>query len=149
MALINAPIYNPHRPCRHRSRHLRNSGNLRSAASFRKDRIFVHARRRILSRVSRRNRAYPGRRCRQRAGGARYVAAHAKAAVRRAEQQDLARLKVATNGQRQGLRLSTVSYYAEKRTRTSTPLRALEPESSASANSAISAKDFKSMFFEK
>ena len=37
---------------------------------------------------------------------------------------------------------------AEKRTRTSTPLRALEPESSASANSAISAKDFKSMFFD-
>src|SRR4030095_1561199 len=33
-----------------------------------------------------------------------------------------------------------VSCYAEKRTRTSTPLRGLEPESSASANSAISAR---------
>ena len=42
----------------------------------------------------------------------------------------------------------SISGYAEKRTRTSTPLRALEPESSASANSAISAKDFKSMFFD-
>ena len=37
---------------------------------------------------------------------------------------------------------------AEKRTRTSTPLRELEPESSASANSAISAADFKSMFLD-
>src|SRR4029078_11222614 len=37
-----------------------------------------------------------------------------------------------------------VNCYAEKRTRTSTPLRGLEPESSASANSAISAKDFQS-----
>ena len=36
------------------------------------------------------------------------------------------------------------SLNAEKRTRTSTPLRGLEPESSASANSAISAKDFQS-----
>src|SRR6266567_1238127 len=36
---------------------------------------------------------------------------------------------------------------AEKRTRTSTGLLPLEPESSASANSAISAKRFKSMFF--
>jgi hypothetical protein len=35
---------------------------------------------------------------------------------------------------------------AEKRTRTSTPLRELEPESSASANSAISARICKSMF---
>ena len=37
-----------------------------------------------------------------------------------------------------------VSQSAEKRTRTSTPLRGLEPESSASANSAISAKEFQS-----
>jgi hypothetical protein len=48
-----------------------------------------------------------------------------------------------------GLDEEPVSCYAEKRTRTSTPLRALEPESSASANSAISAKELKSMFFEK
>jgi hypothetical protein len=34
-----------------------------------------------------------------------------------------------------------VTYYAEKRTRTSTGLRPLEPESSASANSAISATE--------
>ena len=47
-----------------------------------------------------------------------------------------------------GLDEGSVNCYAEKRTRTSTPLRALEPESSASANSAISAKDFKSMFFD-
>jgi integrase len=40
-----------------------------------------------------------------------------------------------------------VSCYAERGTRTPTPLRALEPESSASANSAISAKALKSMFF--
>jgi hypothetical protein len=37
--------------------------------------------------------------------------------------------------------LEAVSTYAEKRTRTSTPLRGLEPESSASANSAISARE--------
>ena len=36
-----------------------------------------------------------------------------------------------------------VSGYAERGIRTPTPLRALEPESSASANSAISAKDNK------
>ena len=50
---------------------------------------------------------------------------------------------------KQGVMRLPVTVSAEKRTRTSTPLRALEPESSASANSAISAKDFKSMFFEK
>jgi len=41
-----------------------------------------------------------------------------------------------------------VTCYAERGTRTPTPLRALEPESSASANSAISAKVIKSMFFD-
>ena len=40
-----------------------------------------------------------------------------------------------------GLDEQPVSCYAEKRTRTSTPLRGLEPESSASANSAISATE--------
>jgi integrase len=41
---------------------------------------------------------------------------------------------------KRGLLRLPVSGSAEKRTRTSTPLRGLEPESSASANSAISAK---------
>jgi hypothetical protein len=49
---------------------------------------------------------------------------------------------------KRGVNELSVSVSAEKRTRTSTPLRALEPESSASANSAISAKEFKSMFFD-
>ncbi len=37
---------------------------------------------------------------------------------------------------------------AERGIRTPTSLRTLEPESSASANSAISAKELKSMFFD-
>jgi Phage integrase family len=41
---------------------------------------------------------------------------------------------------KRGLLRSSVSGSAEKRTRTSTGLRPLEPESSASANSAISAQ---------
>src|SRR4051794_15476978 len=51
--------------------------------------------------------------------------------------------KVATGKRGENCKL-LVSDYAEKRTRTSTPLRGLEPESSASANSAISAKEFQS-----
>ena len=51
------------------------------------------------------------------------------------------------NGMKYADRLHPID--AEKRTRTSTPVKGLEPESSASANSAISAKEFKSMFFEE
>src|SRR5262249_16918359 len=47
-----------------------------------------------------------------------------------------------------GLDDDPASCYAEKRTRTSTGLRPLEPESSASANSAISAERNESMLLQ-
>jgi len=89
---------------------------------------------------------------------AHYAPQHATQSIREVQRREAERFVLAQEKNRrkeetpiEAIRpaLLTCSFQnAEKRTRTSTPLRGLEPESSASANSAISAKGIKSMFFD-